>query len=432
MNFYTRFSRLAIVNILSNLMTPLASFLDVAFLGHLTEIRHLAGVALATVLFNYLYWTFGFLRMGTTGMTAQAVGRNDRYGILTIGLRNLILALSIGLLIWVLQFPLREIGFTLLSATPEVKLAGRDYFQTMIWGAPANLMSFVLLGWFLGREQGSKVFLLSLVGNGSNVALNYWFIVQLGWASMGAGAATATSQYVMVLVGLGLILWEKPWQGVSWQNITAPLWERQALGEVFTLNGDILIRTFALITAFSLFTNFSSALGTVILAANTLLLQVITLAAYFIDGIAFATESLAGNLHGQKDKKGLPRLLWLSGSVSVVLGLMFAGGFILFPQFFFGLLTRHDEVIARVGDYILWLLPVLGFGGVAYSLDGYFLGLTAGRTLRVAMVISTGVGFLPLALVAWWWQSPQLLWLALTGLMVVRCVTLGWVVPRTF
>ncbi|NEO26655.1 MAG: MATE family efflux transporter, partial [Kamptonema sp. SIO4C4] len=233
-------------------MTPLASLLDVAFLGHLTEIRYLAGVALATVLFNYLYWTFGFLRMGTTGMTAQAMGRNDRHAILTIGLRNLILALGIGLLIWGLQFPLREIGFTLLSATPEVKLAGRDYFQTMIWGAPANLMSFVLLGWFLGREQASKVFLLSLVGNGSNVAFNYWFIVQLGWASRGAGIATAASQYVMVLVGLGLIVWEKPWQGIAWPKITAPLWQRQALRKVFTLNGDILIRTFALITAFSL------------------------------------------------------------------------------------------------------------------------------------------------------------------------------------
>jgi multidrug resistance protein, MATE family len=137
-SFLPNFVRLAIVNILSNLMVPLAGLIDTAFLGHLADIRHLAGVALATVIFNYVYWTFGFLRISTTGMTAQAVGRGDRDAVWLIALRHILLALVLGLVIFLLQVPLRSIGFTLLSATPEVKAAGQDYYNALIWGAPAT------------------------------------------------------------------------------------------------------------------------------------------------------------------------------------------------------------------------------------------------------------------------------------------------------
>ena len=149
-----RFWRLAAVNIISNLMVPLASLVDVAFLGHLTEIRHLAGVAIATVLFNYIYWTFGFLRMGTTGITAQARGRGDTNAVILTLLRNGAIALAISIIILLLQQPLREIGFSLLRAEPDVLAAGRAYYNALIWGTPATLLNFVLLGWFLGKEQG--------------------------------------------------------------------------------------------------------------------------------------------------------------------------------------------------------------------------------------------------------------------------------------
>ena len=173
-----RFWQLALVNVISNLMVPLASLVDVAFLGHLTEIRHLAGVAIATVLFNYIYWTFGFLRMGTTGLTAQARGRGDTQVEILILLRNSAIALVIGTIILCLQQPLREIGFNLLQADPEVLQAGRAYYNALIWGAPATLINFVLFGWFLGREQGKGVLLMSLVNNGANIALDYLFVVR--------------------------------------------------------------------------------------------------------------------------------------------------------------------------------------------------------------------------------------------------------------
>ena len=429
-NFRSRFFRLALINILSNLMVPLAGLVDVAFLGHLAEIRHLAGVALATVLFNYIYWTFGFLRMGTTGTTAQAVGRGDKEEVLLTFLRNGAVALGIGLVILILQYPIRELGFTLLSAAPNVKLAGRAYYDALIWGAPATLLNFVLLGWFLGREQGSKVLLLSVVGNGANVVLDYLFIIRWGWESAGAGLATGASQYLMLLVGMILICQEH-WLGKV-RAIAQRILDRSALKAAFMLNGDILVRTFALVSTFALFTNLSSGLGTVVLATNTLLLQVVTLTAYFIDGVAFATESFAGIFHGKGEREQLVPLVRLSGGTSLILGLIFAVVFNLFPAPLFGLLTNHKEVIDPISGYVGWLLPILGCGSLAYMLDGYFLGLTQGRILRQATITAAIVGIAPMAVVAWWFHSSQILWLALTLFMLGRVITLGVQVPRTF
>jgi MATE family multidrug resistance protein len=429
MQFCDRFLRLAAVNIFSNLMIPLAGLLDVAFLGHLPELRYLAGVALATVLFNYIYWTFGFLRMATTGTTAQAVGRQDQEAVLLVGLRNVGLAFVIGVTIWVLQYPLREIGFALLSAAPEVKAAGIDYYNALIWAAPATLINFVLIGWFLGRGQGSKVLLLSVIGNGANVVLNYLFIVQQGWGSAGAGWATGLSQYLMLLVGLVLVSQELTLGQI--RAVTANLFDPTDWKMAFVLNGDIVVRTFALVSAFALFTNFSSALGTTVLATNTLLLQVVTLVAYFIDGLAFATESFAGIFYGQGKSDRLLTLLWLSGGVSLGLGLVFASGFALFPMPLFSLLTNHADVLEQVNRFVLWLFPVLGFGAIAYTLDGYFLGLTKGQILRQSTVLATLVGFVPMGAIAWQTQSAHLLWMALVLLMAVRAITLTHRVPET-
>jgi len=410
-------------------MVPLAGLVDTAFLGHLTEIRHFAGVALASVLFNYIYWTFGFLRMATTGMTAQAVGRGDRNTILLIGLRNGLLALAIGLLILLLQVPLRSLGFALFRAEPEVTASGKAYFDALIWAAPATLINYVLIGWFLGRAQSGKVLLLSIIGNGANVLLDYWLIFRLGWESAGAGWATATSQYLMLLVGVVLV-----WQTVEWgqiRSLSRQIWDTSALKTAFLLNGEILIRTFALISTFALFTNLSADLGTVILSTNAVLLQVVSLAAYFIDGLAFATESLAGVFRGQGTAAGLAQLLRVSGATSLGLGLLFAIAFFLFPMPLFSLLTNHHDILDRLPSFLPWLFPVLGFGSIAYMLDGYFLGLTQGKILRQSALIAALVGFAPLAIGAWYFRSSHLLWLALSGFMAARAFTLAVRVPQT-
>ncbi|MEL6785795.1 MAG: MATE family efflux transporter, partial [Cyanobacteria bacterium J06607_15] len=220
-------------------------------------------------------------------------------------------------------------------------------------------------------------------------------------------------------------------RGISWAKMRSQIWETSALKAIFSLNQNILIRTLALVSTFAVFTNLSATMGTTVLAGNTLLLQVVTLAAYFIDGIAFATESIAGNLHGQGAKDKLLPLLKLAGSVSLLAGICFAAIFNFFPQALFGLLTNHSEVIVQVRNYLWWLFPVLGFGSIAYMLDGYFLGLTAGKILRQSTLVAAGLGFAPIAIAAWYWQTNHLLWLALALFMATRSLTLGWKVPRS-
>ena len=182
-----RFFRLALINILASVTVPLVGLVDTAMLGHLGDIRFLAGVALASLLFDYVYWTLGFLRMSTTGMTAQAVGRGDHVEVTDVLRRSMLIALALGGAVLALQVPLREIGFALLSGEPGVELAGREYFDARIWGAPAALCGFVMVGWFLGREESRVVLAITLVANLANVLLNYVFIIRLGLAARGAG-----------------------------------------------------------------------------------------------------------------------------------------------------------------------------------------------------------------------------------------------------
>ncbi|BAY39219.1 MATE efflux family protein [Nostoc sp. NIES-2111] len=410
-------------------MVPLAGLLDVMFLGHLTQIHHLAGVALATILFNYIYWTFGFLRMGTTGMVAQALGRKDYQSIVLIGLRHGILALILGLLILLLQQPLQILGFAILNTTPEVKESGIKFYNALVWGAPATLINFVLIGWFLGQTKSSKVLLLSAVSNCANVLLDYLFIVQCGWESRGAGLATAISQYLMLMVGAVLCYQEISFTQLS--NLTGKLFDLSAFKSALMLNGEIIIRTFVLISTMAMFTNFSSMLGTQILAANTVLMQVVGLAAYFIDGLAFATESLAGIYQGNANNSDLKQLLKISLIGSLIIGITFALIFILAPISLLKLLTSHTEVINNLRSYIPWLLPVLGFGSIAYALDGYFLGLTQGRILRQSMLIATTIGFIPSAMTAWYFHNSHLLWLSMALFMAARAITLALYLPAT-
>ncbi len=427
--FLGQFLRLTLINILANLMVPLSGLLDMAFLGHLAEIHHLAGVSLAMVLFNYLYWSFGFLRMGTTGMTAQTMGRGDPEAALLIGLRNGLLALLVGLVILGLQDPLRGLGFAILSATPEVKMAGTAFYNALIWGAPATLVNFVIVGWFLGRSQSAHVLVLTAVSSGANVLFDYGFIVQWGWASRGAGLATTASQYLMLLVAIVLLSLEV--QPHQIRAVAGKLWDPSALRATFSLNGEILIRTFALVSTLALFTTLGARLGTVVLTVNAMLMQAVTLAAYFIDGLAFATESLAGLFRGQGTSKSLIQLVQVAGCGSLLLGLLFAIAFIGQPDALFKLLTDHVEVLDNLHQYVIWLLPVLGFGSIAYMLDGYFLGLTEGRILRQAMLQAVVIGFVPGAIAAWYVRSNHGLWCALASFMAARAIALSVQVPKT-
>lgn len=415
-----RFARLSALNILANITVPLTGLVDAAMLGHLDEIRFFAGVALGSLVFDYVFWTFGFLRMATTGLVAQAVGRRDAAHAEAVLRRSLMLAATAGVAILLLRGPLGQLAFGLLSGEPGTEAAGLDYYSARVWGAPAALANFVFLGYFLGREESRIALVMTVIGNVANVALDYLFILELDLAAEGAGLATMLSQYLMLLIALA---YYRPRRlDYPWRDLLA---DRGAWGSLFGLQRDIMVRTLLLVSTFALFTDFSARLGTEVLAANALLLRWVTLAAFFIDGAAFAVESLAGILRGAGLHRALRRLLRLALAAGAAFGAVSALVVVLFPEPVLSLLTSHEEVIVLGRALRFWLLPVLIVGSAAYILDGLFLGLTAGRALRRAMTVSTLLGFLPLAMLALALSSAHLLWTALALFMLARVLTLG-------
>ncbi|HEY9848823.1 MAG TPA: guanitoxin biosynthesis MATE family efflux transporter GntT [Leptolyngbyaceae cyanobacterium] len=429
-DFVPRYFRLALANVLSNIMVPLANLVSVIFLGHLEGIHHLAGVALAGNLLNFLYEIFLFLRMGTTGVTAQAVGRNDREGVLLVLLRNGLMALLLGIAIVLLQYPLGELGFGLLDAAPEVKASGRAYFDAQIWGAPAILLNFVLIAWFLGLEKNGLVVVLSTIGNVGKIALDYLLIIRWGWESTGAGVSYATSQYLCLLVGLIFLCKEIRWQEV--RAIAAKIWYPSAIESTLTLNGNIFVSNLIFIFTALTFNYQGAQMGTIIYAQNALLLQICNLSIYLVEGLGFGTETLVGNFQGKGDSQKLVPLAGVSLGTALLVAFSFGGACLFFPNTVFGLLTNHSEITENIDIFVPWLVLVLVCSSLGFMLDGYFLGLAEGNILRNVSLIALFVGFLPADVVAIKFGSNHLLWLAMSLFDGLRMVTLAFQLPKTF
>lgn len=428
-NFLPRFYRLSLVSVLSNMMVPLAGLVDTAFLGHLADIRHLAGVILASILFDYLYRVLKSLRSSTNAITAQAAGLNDHKAVLLAGLRSGLIALIIGLVVLLLQYPLQKVGFAILSGSPTVEASGVDYFFGRIWGAPAVLLNFVLIGWFLGREMNSVVLLMALMGNGSNVLLDYLMIFKWGWASTGAGLATALSQYLALLIGLIGVGFSIQWNTLF--AVVREVFDGAALKETVVLKGNILIRFLVLISTYAIFTNLSSVLGTTTLAQNGLLLQIALLSQFTIQGVGMTTQTLVGNFKSKGAIEQLVPVLSVSILTTLPIALGFAAVSVLMPDTIFGLLTNHAEVNEHITSYTPWLLPLLEITAVAFMLEGYFIGLKEGKTLRNAVLVAFGGGFMPLAIAAWYFHNNHILWLALVAYVTTITLILGGQLLRT-
>ncbi len=428
-NFLPRFSRLASVSMLSNMMIPLAGLVDTAFLGHLADIRHLAGVILATILFDYLYRVLKFMRSSTNALTAQAVGSDEPKAVLLAGLRSALIALTVGLVILLLQYPIQKFGFLMLNGSPEIETSGIDYFYGRIWGAPAVLLNFVLFGWFLGREMNSWVLLMSIVGNGSNVLLDYLMIFKWGWESMGAGLATALSQYLALgvgLLGVGL--------SIQWQVLPTALQEIfdwVALKNTMALKSNIFIRFLALISAYAIFTNLSAGMGKTVLAENGLMLQIALLSQFTIQGVGVTTQTLIANFKGKGNQQQMMPLLFVSMVTAIAIAVTFALVSMIFPDQVFGLLTNHSEVNTNINQYTIWLLPVLVITAIAFILEGYFIGLKESVILRNAVLLAFFVGFSPLAIAAWYFHNNHLLWSTLVSYMTTLMVVLAIQIPQT-
>lgn len=417
-----RFFQLTVFNVLSNITEPLAGLLSVAFLGHLTDINDLAGVSLAIVLFNFIYDNLLILRVSTTAMTAQAVGRNDSEEILLVGLRNTLIALVMGLLILILNYPLGKLGFAFLNGSEEVTLLGLSYFNARIWGIPIVLINFVIIGWFLGREQSAKVLLLTATGNISNVIFSYFAIIRWHLGSTGAGLSQVASEYLTLLVGILLVSFSIDW--TLFPKVIGKFWNWSALKAIFIFNRDLLFQTLVYTFIWIIFFNLSAGLGTEILAENTLLQQIIYLIMFIVEGIGFTTETLTGNFQGQLANEKLLPLLQISLLTSLSIGIATAVTCLLFPEIVFGLLTNHSEIIEQVKHYTPWLFLILCSFSIAWILEGYFAGLTKGHFLRNAALAAIFLGFTPAAFWAWSAHNNHILWLAISVFMVTRMVAL--------
>ena len=421
-----RLLELSVPNVLAGLTVPLAGLVDTAVLGHLPDPRYLAGVALGSVVFDLLWGVFGFLRMGTTGLVARSRGQDDAPSGQRTLLRSMGIALGLGLVILWLREPLGEVSFAVLSGTTEVQQEGLAYYSQRILAAPAALLGFALIGGLLGEGRSKAVLLVAVLTNLCNIGLDILFVWEWGWGAGGAGLATAISQTLGCVVALGFVLprlWQTP-------DLLRGLWENESLKELLVLQSDILVRTLTLMVTFACFTNISATMGTAILAANAILIKVVSLGSYFIDGIGFATETMVGEAYGREDTTEETEILSTGTRWGVMIGLVFSGAFVVAPFALLGFLTSQTEVLTSAASMTPWLLPVMGFGAAAYILDGYFLGRSDGATLRVTMVLSTSLGFLPLACIAYTLSSPHGLWGAMMLFMAFRVGTMWRRLPK--
>jgi len=413
--------KLAIPNIMANLSLPLAGLVDVALLGHLPQIEPLAGVALAGLIFDYVFMGFVFIRMSTTGLVAQALGAGDMEASAALFFRSLFIGLGLGSLMLLARGPIGGLGFLLLDGEALVEAQGLIYYSIRIWGAPASLGTFAVTGWLLGRHHVKSALILSVVLNGLNILLDYIFIFRLGWGTAGAAYATLIAEVTAFLVGLFLVR-------ARWGQHPLPplkrIWERGDLIEQLRLQANILIRSFCLVSTLAVFTNLSAHFGNTVLAANAILLRLLNTTAYFIDGFSHSLESMAGRFAGAQDWRAVRESLRLSLIWNISMVLLCITLFLCCGELIIRGLTSHDAVVASARVNIPYVCIALLFSGFAYIYDGLFLGLSSGKLMRNAMLVSIA-GFLPIAFLADVLQRPEFLWIALIVFMALRALTLG-------
>lgn len=416
------FFHLALPNIVANLAVPIAGLIDVAILGHLPNLAPLAGVALASIIFDYAYTGCNFLRMSTTGLVAAATGAEDFDESAATFARSMVVGFAIGLMLVLMQMPIVTGAFHLLQGGEAVEEAGRAYFHARIWGAPATMGIYVITGWLLGQGYARSALVVSLGLNGFNILFNMFYVLYLEWGAFGVGLGTMQAEVMAFF--LGLICVTRVWKPhPSLRDLE--IWRATAFRKLLALQSNLLVRTLCLMTTFAVFTNYSAKMGTVVLAANTILLRLLNTASYFIDGFAFALETMAGKAAGAAKTQELFELLKMALRWNIVCVFGFVMVFMMADDLILSLLNQHPEVIEQGVAYMPWVAAILLLSGFAYIYDGFFIGLTRGDLLMKSMLAATLVGFLPLA----WWSSAResnlLLWLAMACFMGMRALGLG-------
>ncbi|MCK5765437.1 MAG: MATE family efflux transporter, partial [Bacteroidales bacterium] len=409
---------------------PLVGMADLAILGHLgsSPAVYIGAIALGGLIFNFIYAIFSFLRMGTTGFTAQAFGAGNMKEAGLIFGRSMMVAAAGGILLILFQMPIDWFTFSVIDSSSKVEMLASEYFFIRIWAAPATLGLYALMGWFLGMQNARVPMFLAILINLVNVGANYIFVYGFGMTSAGVAWGTVIAQYTGFIVGMiifirlhGAIL--KNWDYKAMLQITA-------LKRFFMVNKDIMIRTLLLILAFSFFTIRSAKMGDNILAVNTLLLQFLFLFSYFLDGFANAAESLAGKFFGAGNLSALKKFTKYIFIWGTLISIPFSLAYLVAGRYILYILTDNTEVIEHAAPFLPWLavIPIVSFA--AFIWDGIYIGCTATAAMRNTMIVATLLVFLPLNYLLSGPMGNHGLWLALMVFMLARGVIMTVYAPK--
>lgn len=383
--------QLAIPSIVSNITVPLLGLIDVAIVGHLGSASYIGAIAVGGMLFNIIYWLFGFLRMGTSGMTSQAFGKRDLNEVTRVLLRAVGVGLFIALCLLLLQYPIRKVAFLLIDATAEVRELATVYFSICVWGAPAVLGLYGFAGWFIGMQNSRFPMFIAITQNIVNIVASLAFVYLLDMKIEGVALGTLIAQYAGLF--MALLLWLRYYGRLKipfrWGEILG--WT--AMHRFFQVNSDIFFRTLCLVAVTTFFTSTGARQGDVVLAVNTLLMQLFTLFSYIMDGFAYAGEAMTGRYVGAQNRNGLQRMIRLLFRWGWGLSLSFTILYMIGGQGFLGLLTNDTTVIEAAGTYYYWVLAIPLAGFAAFLWDGILIGATVTRLMLYSMLVASGTFF---------------------------------------
>ncbi len=418
---------MALPIVLANLTQPLMSAVDTAVAGHLSGPEYLAGVALGSLLFSFLFWGFGFLRMGTTGLVAQAWGAKNEGSLAATAARALLLALGIGALLLLLQRPLIAFVLDLLGGSEEARRQAWLYSSARIWAAPLVLTNYVILGWLLGCQRVRTALALQVLINVVNLIAVLGFVHGLGLGVGGIGAATALADGSGALVGCWL-LWRAhrgAWLRLRWSELL----DTPAMRRLVGINFHIFIRTACLLASMGWFAHLGAEQGDVVLAANALLLNFLSFMAFGLDGFAHAAETLVGAAVGARDRQALHRSIRLCMFWAFIGALLYGLVYALAGPLIVDLLTDQVELRTAALDFLPWLVLAPLVSMWAYLYDGIFIGATQTRSLMLSMLIC-GLAFLLMSLALLHLMGNHGLWLAFLSFNGLRGISLWLLVPR--
>lgn len=417
---------IALPVMLSNLSVPLLGLVDTAAVGQLPQAYHIGAVAIGALIFDFVFWGFGFLRMGTSGFAAQAEGRSDDQELRNTLGRALVIALAGALLLLILQPLIGAGAFYLIEGSAEVEHHARIYFDIRIWSAPAALANYAFYGFLIGIGRARAVLVFVLLLNSTNIVLDAFFVLVMGMGADGVALGTLIAEYTGAGAAAILILREfKPRTGVwIWSGII----EARAVKRMMNVNVDILIRSLCLTFAFAWFTWQSAEAGDVVLAANAVLINLFVVASYLLDGFAFAAETHVGQAVGGASRARFWQAVRMSGLWAGGVAVLATLSFFIFGGLAIDILTINPDVRLIAREYLWWvaLAPIAGFA--CFLLDGIFVGATQTRDMRNMMLLT-----LALYLIAWHLLVPALgndgRWLSIIVLLLLRAITLGARLP---